>query len=824
MRSLCAVVLLGCIRTAHAFDCDMRALTLEFARTLQPSRSQGEFDAMAASLAAASASIPENNGTRCVLGAPVSSQPLALSAATSSSATTLFVSPGGSDGGAGTLDAPFATIARALAAARALGPAAAPITLDLLAGTHFLNGSTLSLGVRDSGLTVSSSAGAFVSGGTLLQGLSWQRAPSGAWCAALTPPLAASLPRVLGLRDARSGRRLTRARFPNVDIDAESILDTGLVPDKGAWTPGVHTQPTRVLYPSYPYRDDILLMQHYTLGFGVAGCAALTPPYAFWCSNTTGREHNGTGFLSFPSSVTINSTLLPHLPYANTSGGVLHTWHSGRWFSAQFALDAALTAWDPARREANFTFAAGGWQGSRGYSSGMDVSIENVWEELDVEGEFYFNESTRVLCVIPWGDSGAPPPDGSLVALGPGSKVLVNVTGSQAAPVTGVSFVGVGFRDAAFTYLDPHGLPSGGDWALARTAAVFFEGVINASIVSCNFTSLDNNALFLSGFSRGARIADSSFTSLGESAIALWGRVGGVAEAPDMGWDTRNGDQPRFTTIEGCLCARIGIWQKQSACVFQAESALSTITRNIFYDVPRAAINDNELGMGGSLVEANAIWSVCLETADHGAWNSWSRTARVNDLHPDGSPGAPPSTVPLWTHARRNLWIAQSFPRTRSGFAPGAQEAFDTDDGSAYLNVTGNVWVYGSSSLKSDLGGHDNREEGNAILFVSRAFGVGAVVPGHADEFVNNTVVFLTDGEIGGGQDCSPSAGGTRTLVARNRYIMPKGAALECGAPLATWQARDLKENDPGSVAEAYPADVGALAIAVAREVLGLAI
>ena len=237
--------------------------------------------------------------------------------------------------------------------------------------------------------------------------------------------------------------------------------------------------------------------------------------------------------------------------------------------------------------------------------------------------------------------------------------------------------------------------------------------------------------------------------------------------------------------------------------------------------MPRAAINDNDLGMGGSVVERNAIWSVCRESADHGAWNSWSRTARVNDLRADGTPGGAPTTVPLWTHARGNLWIAQPFPRTRSGFAPGAQEAFDTDDNSAYLNVTGNVWVYGGSTMKSDLGGHDNRHVGNLALFVGQAFGVTPVAAGHADVFEGNTVVLAADGAVGGGQDCSSNAA-TRTRVARNRYLSPTGAVKECGKALAAWQALDPAANDPGSVAEAYPPDLATAAVAWARALLGL--
>jgi hypothetical protein len=825
------VVALDARGAAADFDCNVRALMLDFARALQPGRAQADFTAMAASLAAASAFIPENNGTVCTLAAPRARARAPLLPVVRAAAPAFFVSPTGDDAAAGTLSAPFATLARGVAAARAAAPPGAPRAVELLAGTHFMNGSTLALDARDSGLTLSSSADAAVSGGTLLQGLVWARrgAPSGAWCAPLGA--APALPSVLGLRDARSGARYTRARFPNVDVEAESILDSGVVPWTGAWTPGPHPQPVKVLYPPYPLRDDIALFRHYTLGFGAPGsaCGHLSPPYGFWCSNLTDREHNGTGFLSVPSSVSVNTTLLPHLPYANATGGVLHTWHAGRWFSAQFALDARLTTWDAVSGVSNFTFAAGGWQGSRGYGYGRDVSVENVREELDAPGEFFFDEATRELCVIPLagggggGGGGGAPPDASLVALGPGSKVLVNVSGSQAAPVVNVSFAGLVFRDAAATYLDPHGLPSGGDWALARTAALFTEGTEGLRVEGCTFTSLDNNALFFSGYSRGATISTNTFSRLGESAVALWGRIGGAEAdgAPGMGWDTRGGDQPRFTTIEGNLCSNIGIWQKQSACVFQAEAALTTISNNIFYDVPRAAINDNDLGMGGSVVERNAIWSVCKETADHGAWNSWSRTARVNDLHADGSPGGPPTTVPLWTHARGNLWIAQPFPTTRSGFAPGAQEAFDTDDGSAYLNVSGNVWVYGSSSLKSDLAGHDNRQSGNVILFVGAAFGVDAVLPGHADVFENNTVVLAADGAIGGGQDCSADAA-TRTRVAGNRYVSPTGVVKECGLPLAEWQARDRAANDPGSVAEAYPADLATAAVAWARALLGL--
>lgn len=828
-RVLSAALMLSAVLALPppGFDCGIRRLLLPYIAELQPGRSQAEFDAMAASLARASAVVPPNNGTACTLTAPRGGAVDVVAhrvRADVDADTTFYVSPAGNDAAPGTASAPFATIARAVAAARGL-PGSRSVTL--LGGTHFLNGTTVALTGADGGTSFVGAGGAVVSGGTPLTGLTWSRAPpsiagGNAWSASLAafPSLAGG---VFGLRDARSDARLPRARFPNVaNLDVDSILDTGLVPT--AWAPHTNGKgPARVLYPPYPYRDDILLMQHYTVGIGGV-CSHLSPPYAFWCSNLTSRETNGTGFLTYPSGVALPASLLPHLPYADVTGAVLHTWHSGRWFSAQFALDAARSTWDGARRQLNATFAAGGWQGARGYATGRDVSIENVMEELDAPGEWHFNVTTAVLTLYPPGPDGAPPPpDGALVALGASSKVLINVSGTPAAPVTNVSFACLRFTDAAYTYLDPHGLPSGGDWALARTGALFAEGVSGLRVVGCAFSRLDNNALFVSGFARGVVVANNTFEYLGESAVVLWGYAGGESDdAPGMGWDTRTGEQPRGVVVDGNLCHDIGIWQKQSACLFMAESASTSVTRNVWYDVPRAAINENDLGMGGHVVSRNAAWSVCRETADHGVWNSWSRTARVNDLRPDGSGGGTATTVPLWTSASGNLWIAQAFPRTKSGFAPGAQEAFDTDDGSAYLNVTGNVFVYGASDLKSDLGGHDCRHSGNALLFVGRGFGVGAVVAGHADHFINNTVVLLGDGAIGGGQNCGADDA-TRTVVARNRYVTPTGAATECGVPLAQWQRADPARNDPGSVAEAYPADLGAAAVRWAAVVLGLA-
>ena len=102
----------------------------------------------------------------------------------------------------------------------------------------------------------------------------------------------------------------------------------------------------------------------------------------------------------------------------------------------------------------------------------QDWYIENVMEEIDSPREWFFNESTRTLYYRPNATSinaTTGLPTGDFVSTG--AKVLINVTGTQHQPVRNLSITGLTFRDAAFTYMDPHGLPSGGDWALQQQGA-----------------------------------------------------------------------------------------------------------------------------------------------------------------------------------------------------------------------------------------------------------------------------------------------------------------------------------------------------------------
>lgn len=386
---------------------------------------------------------------------------------------------------------------------------------------------------------------------------------------------AAGISSVPGLRI--NGKRQIRARYPN----AIPWLDGfGSTLNAKSWSPpDLPHNPDKQVEPDQPFRGSGTSFQKYQLGIG-GPCRGFTPPAGYWCGN--GTAGGGGVTYRIPTGMTADKTILPNSPYKDpvTTPAVIQAWRPAHWASWMFEVgkydaDTGL-----------FTFSKGGFQGARGDNNGEHFYIENVFEELDFPGEFFFDESERALYLY-YNGTGAPPP--SLQVIATNLKVLVDVTGTMADPVKDITLSGLGFRDTAQTYLDPHGMPSGGDWGLQRTAAVQTAGTEGFTVSECTFWNLDGNALLLSNYTRSASIVDNEFAWIGDTAIASWGNAEGSG-IPGMGWDGTNGDQPRGTVINRNYVHEIGIWEKQSSFYTQAKTCQAHIEANVFVNGPRAGI------------------------------------------------------------------------------------------------------------------------------------------------------------------------------------------------------------------------------------------
>ena len=156
--------------------------------------------------------------------------------------------------------------------------------------------------------------------------------------------------------------------------------------------------------------------------------------------------------------------------YSHPEDAVIQSWRGGgRWFTQQwqatrFVRENSTLLFDPRT----------GMQGGEGMTTSGQWWIENVLEECDDANEWFYDARERKLYYNPNSTSEGPSGTESWVATQ--LRTLINISGTMARPVRGVTISGLSLADARTTYLDPHGMPSGGDWALQRVGAITAEG------------------------------------------------------------------------------------------------------------------------------------------------------------------------------------------------------------------------------------------------------------------------------------------------------------------------------------------------------------
>ena len=82
---------------------------------------------------------------------------------------------------------------------------------------------------------------------------------------------------------------------------------------------------------------------------------------------------------------------------------------------------------------------------------------------------------------------------------------------------------------------------------------------------------------------------------------------------------------PAGTTLQGNIFSNLGIEVKQAGGLYSALSANHTLRSNIFYNLPRAAVNINDGAHGGHELVNNLFFATVRETSDHGTSLSLSR-------------------------------------------------------------------------------------------------------------------------------------------------------------------------------------------------------
>eukprot|EP00051_Salpingoeca_urceolata_P010779 m.132554 g.132554 ORF g.132554 m.132554 type:complete len:1047 (+) comp16850_c0_seq2:1130-4270(+) len=693
-------------------------------------------------------------------------------------------------------------------------------TIVLRGGVHFIgNNGSLELTPADSGITIEGHPGedAWLSGGVALTGLQWQPAtlhPNFAMSggsimkASLKEHPTAASSGVSGLFTLDKHIRVAHSRLPAIDVERDQWGYSSPNRDKYALNSNMvmeWTKPTPADQPSYTVIDlsdpnnptgfvknNSQMPGYNTFVDGVGGaCNTVWKDHSYWCSNASAGGWAEVDFhaamagqLQIPVGMTWNksvSELDVLQSVTNLEGAIVHAWHSQTWAMHFFEISKFDV------EEAKLEFAPySGSQGGRnwcrcdqcGYAAGLwsnngnwcertgaqkdtrliggSWAIENFAEGVSVPGSYFYNASTKELFVWP----NASWPLGSTTLVTPVLQQLVVIKGtSKDDPITNVTIKNIGFRDAKRTYLERWSAPSGGDWALHRSGAVFASRTVGTAIHNCTFRRLDGTAIMFSDYNRDGKVMNSTFEFIGNSAMAGWGTTDG--------WDGRSGDQPRGTLLAGNLVRDIGLFQKQSSSWFQARTAQTTLRDNIFFNQPRAAINFNDGFGGGNEVDGNLIFNTCTQSGDHGPINSWDRLPFLTDV--SGKPTFDPVPTKIWN----NVISADN----------GAAQAVDNDDGSSFYFIHNNVFVE-ADGFKMDYGGHGSVFADNFVvtkLSRGQCIGVGPFKSQLGDTFENNTCVLLgigVDQSVGGVAQCDPAF----MTMGHNTYVTPTAnATMSCG-------------------------------------------
>lgn len=386
------------------------------------------------------------------------------------------------------------------------------------------------------------------------------------------------------------------------------------------------------------------------------------------------------------------------------------------------------------------------WVGdnNRGDKPSLEAAVaENIFEELDAPGEWFYDREEQALYLYPMAETDLKTAEIGLVL----SPCLVRMTGeSPEKPICGITLENLSFRHTArtlFAVEDPDGAYVNllrGDWCAARRGAVYGENFRNLSIRDCTFQDMGGNAVFFSGHGMDSTVENCTFKNLGASGIQIAGLPDAV-DSPSFWPNSLYPDQPGHKTavahpehvgpvsenyprdirIENCVMENIGIFEKQSSGVNLSVSSRIKILHNTIFSSARSCINVNDGSFGGHEIAWNNVFDSQKETTDHGPFNSWGRD-RFWSVPKYNASGESGETIRHYTNDGRHFFdtaLLDAYQTTRIHHnlflhQPDAPHSWgiDLDDGSSNYEIDHNLCLGAGIKLRE---GFERRVHHNII-------------------------------------------------------------------------------------------------------------
>jgi hypothetical protein len=394
--------------------------------------------------------------------------------------------------------------------------------------------------------------------------------------------------------------------------------------------------------------------------------------------------------------------------WANPEGAFIHALHKHEWGGYHYMV----TGKDGDGK----LMMEGGYQNNR--QMGMHDKyrfIENVFEELDTTGEWYFDKKQKTLYVVA---SSVQELKKSKI-LSPQIKSLFEFRGSERSPVRNISVEGFEFAHVMRTFMDTKEPLLRSDWAIYRGGTVVLEGTEDCKILKSHFNEVGGNAVFFSNYNRRSSVAGCHMENIGASGVCFVGDPSAVRspsfeynesvpyEQLDKQPGPKTNNYPAECQVHDNLMHGLGQVEKQVAGVEISMSMDITVSHNTIYNIPRSGINVSEGTWGGHMIEFNDVFNTVLETGDHGSFNSWGRD---RFWHPNRETmnqltAKHPELILL--DAQKTVTIRNNRFRCDHGWD------IDLDDGSSNYHIYNNLCLNGGLKLRE---GFQRTVENNIIV------------------------------------------------------------------------------------------------------------
>ena len=381
--------------------------------------------------------------------------------------------------------------------------------------------------------------------------------------------------------------------------------------------------------------------------------------------------------------------------YKNPEGAFVHALHSAEWGDFHYIVKGM--------DDKGELVLEGGWQNNR--RMGMHKRhrfIENVFEELDTVGEWYFDKTAKTLFFYP--------PKGENLKTArietPQINGLFELRGTEKEPVRNIIIDSLELTQTLRTFMDNKEQLLRSDWTTYRGGTVYIEGAERCKVTNCYFNTVGGNAVYFSNYNRNNEVSGCIISFAGASAVSFVGDPAAV-RSPSFEYNEfvpykqldlipgpKTNNFPSKCIVYNNLIHNIGYTEKQSSGVQISMSQEITISHNTIYDVPRAGINISEGTWGGHMIEYNDVFNTVLETGDHGSFNSWGRDRywHPNRRTMDSLAAAHPELILL--DAVKTSTLRNNRFRCDHGWD------IDLDDGSSNYEIYNNLCLNGGLKLR----------------------------------------------------------------------------------------------------------------------------